>query len=338
MDKVKYVMVCCVIPAYKARRTICEVVRSALRFVDAVVVVDDACPEGCAEAVAAEYAGDQRVTLLRREQNGGVGAAMKTGIARCLQMDASVIVKLDADGQMDPGFIPGMVECFEADPGLAYVKGNRFVHPSVLSEMPRARLFGNAGLTLLVKFASGYWNILDPTNGFVAFNGRLLGQIPWERFADSYFFECSVLCQLGMRQAAIGELEMPSIYGTQHQSSLSIRRVLFEFPPKLFRMFMRRIFLQYFLFDINLGSIYLFFGAVLTLLGTAFGTFKWIQSVHTGEPRTTGTVMLAVLPIMVGAQLLLNALMYDVQFAPKTVREFGTRAKEGVALVRSRLG
>ena len=39
-------MICCVVPAYKARRTICDVVRSALPYADAVIVVDDGCPEG----------------------------------------------------------------------------------------------------------------------------------------------------------------------------------------------------------------------------------------------------------------------------------------------------
>lgn len=337
MDKLKR-MVCCVIPAYNAGNTICEVVRAASHFVDMVVVVDDACPQGSGRLAQAEFAGNPRVVVLIRERNGGVGAAMKTGIARCIELNATVIVKLDADGQMDPAFIPAMVECFQADPDLAYVKGNRFVHPSVLSKMPRARLFGNAGLTLLVKFASGYWNMLDPTNGFLAFNGRMISQFAWEEFADSYFFECSVLGQLGLRQAPIGELQMPSIYGADQQSSLSIRRVLFEFPPKLLRMFLRRIVLQYFLFDINLGSVYLFFGSILMLAGTAFGIAKWIQTLHTGEPRTTGTVMFAALPIMIGVQMLLNALMYDVQFAPKAVREFGTRAKEAVVVRQRRLG
>lgn len=320
-------MVCCVIPAYKASRTICKVVRSALAVVDIVIVVDDKCPNDSAGAVEAEFAGNPRVIVIRRDRNGGVGAAVKTGLAKCLEMNASIAVKLDADGQMDPSYIPSIVACFQNDPALAYVKGNRFVNAAVLKRMPRVRLIGNAILSLLVKFASGYWNLLDPTNGYTAFNCAHLENVSLDEFADSYFFEISVLGELGLRQAAIGEMEMTAVYGDE-QSSLSIRRVLWEFPPKLLRMFWRRILLQYFLFDVNLGSLYLLFGTLLMAGGFAGGIAEWIQTHVSGEPRTTGSVMLVVLPALIGVQLILNALMYDVQFAPKTAREFGTRAKE----------
>ncbi len=126
--------------------------------------------------------------------------------------------------------------------------------PSSL-RMPRRRLFGNAVLSILAKFASGYWNVIDPTNGYIAFNAALLALLPWQSFADSYFFEISVLCELGLKRLPILELEMPTIY-TGARSSLSIPAVLGEFPPKLFRLMLRRIMLQYFIFDVNLGSIY----------------------------------------------------------------------------------
>ena len=70
-------MVCCVIPTYKARATVCDVVRKALRYVDAVIVVDDACPQGSAEAVVDAFRGHPSVHVIRRAKNGGVGAATK---------------------------------------------------------------------------------------------------------------------------------------------------------------------------------------------------------------------------------------------------------------------
>jgi len=329
-------MICCVIPAYRARATVCDVVCSTLEYVDMVIVVDDACPQRSGMLVEETFAHDKRVRVLRRQQNGGVGAAMKSGLAVCAELEADVIVKLDADGQMDPRFIPAIARCFRDDPSLAYVKGNRFVNASVLERMPKMRLFGNAALSLLVKFASGYWNLLDPTNGYVAFNGRALPYLEWQSFADSYFFEISVLGELGLRQAAIGELEMPAVYG-EARSSLSIRRVLAEFPPKLFRMTFRRLILQYFLFDVNLGSIYILLGTLLSLFGLAFGGYEWWQTFSSGHPRAVGTIMLVAVTSLIGVQLLLNALLYDVQFAPKTSREFGTRAKEKSHFLQGRM-
>jgi dolichol-phosphate mannosyltransferase len=310
----------CVIPAYRAASTVVQVVAQALEYADRVVVVDDACPEGSGALVEETYRGSDVVQVVRRERNGGVGAAMKSGIAVALERGADVIVKLDADGQMDPAFIPVIRDAFAADASLVCVKGNRFFDSSVLRYMPKRRLFGNSVLSLLAKFASGYWNIIDPTNGYLAFNANLLALLPWRSFADSYFFEISVLCELGLRRLPILELEMPTIYNGA-RSSLSIPRILWDFPFKLLRLIARRVALQYFLFDVNLGSLYLVLGSLLMFGGTAWSVYQWILSVITHVDRSTGTVMLGVLPFLMGFQLLLNALMFDVQFAQRTAHE-----------------
>ncbi|HEY0613990.1 MAG TPA: glycosyltransferase family 2 protein [Candidatus Elarobacter sp.] len=312
------------IPAYRAGESVCAVVEDVLRYCDLVVVVDDACPQHSGDRVERAFEGNDAVRVVRHQTNGGVGRAMKSGFAECVRLGASVVIKIDADGQMDTRYIPRCLELFEADPDLIYVKGNRFASTDVLRRMPRLRLFGNAVLSLLVKFSSGYWNLLDPTNGFIAFNGFALAEMDLEQFADSYFFEISVLCALGLKNAHIAELEMHTIYGDEH-SSLSIRKVVLEFPPKLFALFMRRILLRYFVFDVNLGTLYLLFGVLLSAGALALGTYEWVQTAQTGRARTAGTIMLVVLPALVGIQLFLNALLYDVQFAPRSEHVFSLR-------------
>jgi dolichol-phosphate mannosyltransferase len=310
----------CVIPAYRASGSVVRVVAEALEHANLVVVVDDACPEHSGAIVEQAYRGADAVHVIARESNGGVGAAVKTGIAYALERGADVIVKLDADGQMDASFIPVIRDLLAADPSLVCVKGNRFFDSSALEHMPKTRLLGNSALSLLAKFASGYWNIIDPTNGYLAFNAGLLALLPWRKFDDSYFFEISVLCELGLRRLPLLELEMPAIYSGA-RSSLSIPRVLWDFPFKLVRLTLRRILLQYFVFDVNLGSIYLLLGVLLMLGGAAWGGYQWALSLITRVDRSTGTVMLAVLPFLMGFQLILNALMYDVQFAQRTAHE-----------------
>lgn len=320
------VTIYCVIPAYRARETVVDVVSQALACADVVVVVDDACPEQSGAAVTQAFPGSERVRVIQRERNGGVGAAMKTGIAYAIERGADIAVKIDADGQMDCSFIPLIAELFEEDPSLVCIKGNRFFDASVLKLMPKGRLFGNAILSLGAKCASGYWNVIDPTNGYLAFNLPLLQLIPWRSFADSYFFELSVLCEFGLRRLPLLELEMPTIY-TSAPSSLSIPRVAFEFPPKLLRLTLRRIMLQYFLFDINLVTVYLVAGLLLACFGGIFGGYEWFESNLTGIPRPIGTVMLAALPFLMGFQLLLAGAMYDVQFAQKTSHELLANAR-----------
>ena len=113
----------CVIPAYRAAASIVDVVVRALAFASDVVVVDDGCPEGSGAVARDAFSSAGNVHILQRERNGGVGAAMKTGIAFCIERGADTIVKLDADGQMDPAFIPAIDAAFESDPTLVCVKG-----------------------------------------------------------------------------------------------------------------------------------------------------------------------------------------------------------------------
>ncbi len=111
---------------------------------------------------------------------------------------------------------------------------------------------------------------------------------------------------------------MPARYSGE-VSSLSIRRATLEFPYQLARGLFRRIWLQYFVLDFSLGSLYFVVGTLMGLFGTAWGVYFWNKSILTGVPASTGTVMIAVLPVILGFQLLLQAIAYDIQNVPKNV-------------------
>ncbi len=218
---------CCIIPTYRERETICDVVRGALRYVDLVIVVDDACPDASGDLVKQTFRAHPSVQVIQRPKNGGVGAATKTGLERALDLAMDVIVKIYSDGQINTSYIPSIIELFVADPNLAFVKGNRFFDSRVSA---RCRPSGSSATrfsSLFSKFASGYWNVLDPTNGYLAFNGRLLPAVNWNGFADCYFFEISVLCEFRLKHAAIAEMEMETIYGDDP--------VLFRSPGRFLR-------------------------------------------------------------------------------------------------------
>src|SRR5947207_6669492 len=131
-----------VIPCYRVRRYILDVIRGIGPHVSAIFVVDDACPEQTAALIRQECT-DGRVKVLTHAENQGVGGAMITGYKAALADGADVIVKIDGAGQMDPALIPRFIRPIvggDAD----YTKGNRFYDLAFLSAMPRARLFGNA--------------------------------------------------------------------------------------------------------------------------------------------------------------------------------------------------
>jgi glycosyltransferase involved in cell wall biosynthesis len=277
-----------------------------------VVVVDDAGRDGTGDAVRAVR--DPRVVLVEHEQNEGVGGAMLSGYRRAADLGAEVIAKMDADGQMDPAYLVQLITPIvvgEAD----YTKGNRFLHARELRDMPSRRRFGNAGLSFMTKLASGYWGIFDPTNGYTAIHASLvplLGAVP---IARRFFFESSVLLNLSLLRAVVRDVYIPARYGNAG-SHLSESRAALQFPLELFRGFLRRVWLQYFVRDFTPVSLYIVFGLLLTVFGAIWGAWHWAISFQTNVAATTGTVMIAVLPIIVGVQLLLQALTLDIQSAP----------------------
>lgn len=303
-----------VIPCYRVRDQILDVLAGIGPEVGSIYCVDDACPEKSGTLVEATCT-DPRVRVLRRDANGGVGAATLTGYYAAVLEGADVIVKLDGDGQMDPSLIRRFSEPIlqgKSD----YVKGNRFFELEAHEGMPGLRLFGNAVLSFLNKLSSGYWNIFDPTNGYTAIDGAVARRILSRSVAKRYFFESDMLFHLYLLRAVVTDMPMRARYGSE-RSNLRIGRILLPFLVQHSRNVVRRIAIQYFLRDFSLASIEFVFGCFVFLFGATFGLAQWALSVASQEPATAGTVMLAALPVIVGVQLILNAVNYDIQNVPR---------------------
>ena len=194
-------MIAVVIPCYRVKSRILDVVSGIGPECQAIYVVDDGCPEGSGDHVEAECR-DPRVHVLRHERNQGVGAATLTGYQAALDGGAAVIVKLDGDGQMDPTWIPRLVRPIQ-DGEADYVKGNRFFDLGDLGAMPRARVLGNSLLSFASKLSSGYWNVFDPTNGFTAIHAAVARRLPLAKLSKGYFFESDLLFRLGILRAVV---------------------------------------------------------------------------------------------------------------------------------------
>jgi len=303
-----------IIPAYKAEKHIQKVLASIPPLVSLIFVVDDCSPDRTGELVRA--CTDQRVSLVTHEKNQGVGGAVITGYAKAAEAGAQIIIKMDSDNQMDPDFLIPLIAPIlkqEAD----YTKGNRFLHTENLRSMPFVRRVGNAGLSFLTKAASGYWNVFDPTNGYTAIHASILPLLNKSRLHRRYFFESSLLIELGMIRAVVQDVAIPAVYKDE-DSALSEWKALLEFPWRLMAGFLRRLITQYFVRDFGIFSIMLVLGLIFSLFGLLFGLYHWYLSSITGVVASTGTVMIAVLPLILGAQLLIQSLIVDMQNVPST--------------------
>jgi len=284
-------------------------------FVDWIIVVDDASPDRLDEVI--KELDDPRLIYLRHDNNEGVGGAMLTGFKKGLELKTDFVAKIDADGQMDPRFLGCFVAAalkYDCD----YVKGNRFGHIEELKNMPRLRRYGNTCLSFLTKFASGYWNIFDPQNGYVMISRSMLRRLDLTRIDKSYFFENSMLINLNILRGRIVEIYFPSSYGNE-MSSMKLSRIVWSFPGKLFKGFLYRVYQKY-VFR-SLSPFFLLFasGTLSLIFGALWGLYSWWWHASHDISTPTGTVMIAILPIIVGIMFILQALVMDIQEAGPSI-------------------
>ena len=303
-----------VIPCFRVRRHIMDVIARIGSEVAAIYVVDDCCPEESGNLVSAQCT-DPRVQVVFHTKNLGVGGAVITGYQSAIADGHEILVKVDGDGQMDPRLLPAFVSPLiagEAD----YSKGNRFYHLEEIHNMPFIRLFGNAALSFMSKISTGYWNIFDPTNGYTAIHAKVASHLPMAEISKRYFFETDMLFRLNTLRAAVIDIPMDAVYGDE-ESNLRITKILPEFLGKHLKNTIKRIFYNYYLRDMSVASLQLPTGIFLTGFGSIFGVAHWIQSSTISVPSPAGTVMLAALPVIAGMHLLLAFIASDIANQPQ---------------------
>ena len=318
METQKYsaIKIAVVIPFYNASNEILLVISKLPDYIHSVIIVDDQSPTPLPKADIEKLAPSKAgVYFLENTINLGVGGATKRGFEKAIGIGAEIIIKVDADDQMDLAYLPDLLDPLIANK-CDVAKGNRFRDLKALRAMPLIRRIGNLGLSFLIKAATGYWHNFDPTNGFLALKADVVKKLNFNNLANRYYFETSLLSQLYFEKAAIKDIAMPAIYG-EEKSSMKIWQMPFVFGARLTNTFIKRIVKEYFLYDFNIGSVYLLFGFPLFMFGIIFGIIEWIYyaSINTFAP--TGTIMIVTLSIILGFQLILQAIQYDIINAPK---------------------
>ncbi len=301
-----------VIPCYRVRAHILDVVAKTPPWVEGIVCVDDACPEHTGDFLDAN-AKDPRVAVVRLAKNQGVGGATLAGYAEAVRRGGRILVKVDGDDQMDLGYMSQLVAPIllgEAD----YAKGNRFTSVSHLRAMPAVRVFGNAALSFAAKLSTGYWNIFDPTNGYTAIEATVANLVMQKRVSRRFFFETDLLYHLGTLRAVVRDVPMPARYAGE-VSNLRIGAIVGPFALKHLRNFVQRVLGQYFVREFNAASLELVFGLFGILFGLGYAA-HYVATRVPGQVASAGVVMAAALPIILGAQFLLQAINFDVLNAP----------------------
>lgn len=305
-----------IIPYYNAQHFILNVVTKAAAFSDTIIIVDDHSPQPLPHGLTEQF---PQVILLKTPKNLGVGGATKVGFKAATRLaHIEAVIKLDADDQMDTSYIPALSEAV-LNGEYALAKGNRFRDFEALKSMPIARRLGNLFLSFLSKIATGYWNCFDFNNGYLCISSETLQALDFSKISNNYFFETSLISELYFQRGKIKEIGMPAIYGDE-ESNMKIFKMPFLFSINLAKKYIARMWKGYLMYDFNIGSVYILLGWPLFLCGVIYGGYNWYYYASKGEFTPVGTIMISALLTIVGFQLLLQALQFDMQNNPNNDR------------------
>jgi glycosyltransferase involved in cell wall biosynthesis len=300
------------VPAFNEVAHVGTVVSTMPDLVDHIIVVDDCSTDGTSEAALAS--GDPRVILIRHDSNQGLGATLIDAHKEAMRIEADISVVMAGDAQMDPYYLPALLDPIIED-GYDFTKGNRFFSSVSWKGMPKHRVFGNIVLTFLTKLATGYWDIFDPQNGYTAISREAQLGVDWDTVARDYSFENDVLAQLGLSDCRVKDVHIPAVYG-EEVSDIKLHAVIPSMLRTLRRAFWRRIFQKYVVASFSPVALFMFFGMLLLVWAFVFGVWVVMQKIG-GTSPSTATVMLVVIPFLMSFELLLASLVLDIINSPK---------------------
>lgn len=302
-----------VIPAYNVGGRILNLLARFDDSVSWIFVVDDRCPATTGAWVRANVV-DPRVRVILNECNLGVGGATAVGFRAAFEVGAEIIVKVDGDGQHRPEWVPELVAPI-ARGDADMVKGNRFVNlRDCLRSMPPCRFCCNIAHSVFSKPVTGYWNLFDPANGFLAIHRKIVGHLPWGKIDNGYFFETDLLFHVGMLKAKVVEVPVDPVYADGMVSGVKLWREALPFGLKSFRNLVKRVAHSYFSrAGFGLPSVFLMLGCVAVLFPAFFGLWHLMTS---EEPAMARMFTLAGLPILAGMLMLARFLHHDLSRRP----------------------
>jgi len=281
--------ICIVVPCHNEERNLPTVIRTIPDYCDAIVVVDDVSSDNTIAVAEREREADPRVVIVRHAVNQGVGGAIASGYewARDNGMDAAVVMAGDA--QMDPAELPALLAPCLRD-GVNYVKGNRLVYQQSRHIIPGIRFFGNSVLSLMTKFASGYWHVSDSQCGYTVVDKKVLALIDWQKMYKRYGQPNDLLVSLNIQNFTVKDVPVRPIYGVGEVSGIKIKRVIFTISRVLIKRGLERLFLKYVVYDFNPLIFFFLFGLFTALLSVLFFISLIVKWVAIGEAPVLSTL------------------------------------------------
>ncbi len=286
-------------PALNEGQTIHEVLKSVPKSLDAVSLIELlVINDGSSDNTDSE-ATKAGATVINHNYNKGVGSAFQTAVNYALEINADVLVSIDADGQFDVLQIAEMIAPILNNKS-DFCIGNRFNNGRP-DRMPKIKFWGNKRISKIVSFVSRT-KIQDASCGFRAYSKDCLLNLNLD---GSFTYTHETILDLANKGYRVAQIPVKVEYfdGRVSRVANSLTKYAFKTSSIIFKCLKDYKPLQFFLFIA-------FFIFIIAIIFSGFVLIHWIQSGSITPYKSIGIIGLA----LVGMSLLLAvyALMADM--------------------------
>ena len=300
-----------VIPCYNEEKMITQTIKKIPEYIDHIIAVNDASTDntiGVLNKLKKQYS---KLIIVDNKVNQGVGGALIAGYDYAIKNTKTTAIGIVAgDDQFDSSYLKAMLDDF-IDQSADYVKASRFFHREAFKTMPKYRQFGNIFISLLTKFSTGYYSITDITNGCGWLRREIIEKVDFSIVEKRYDYETSMLTALSIANAKVIDHAVPAHYGDE-KSTIKLIPTAWRNLKAVWKGFWRRIYYKYVLYGFHPVALFLFTGMFFLIISLLLAIFLVYVNLFAHQSPTAGSVMLAVLPFILGIQLTLTALTIDV--------------------------
>jgi len=251
-----------IVPAYNEEILIGKTISSIPDIAEKIIVVNDCSTDKTKEILENLIKVNNKIQLINLEKNSGVGSAIVKGYEIAFEQGFDIGVVMPGDAQALPEDFNNLIDPV-LNNDIDYAKGNRLNYYGVSNIMPKHRFFGNSLLTILTKFATGYYHIMDPQMGYTALNLKLVPKLNLNKLIKRYGYPGHLLYLLNLIDAKVQDVDIIPHYG-EEKSGIK----LITFVPKLvyilIKLFLSRIFIKLLFKNTSPAGISYFF-AILNL-------------------------------------------------------------------------
>ena len=300
-----------IVPAFNESGLILDTLNGMPEFVDVIFVVDDGSTDNTLELIKKKRIDDPRIELIEHRDNKGLGQSLIDGYVASKNSDVDITAVMAGDNQMHPDDLHGLLDVI-IDQKYDYVKGNRLLHQDI-SSMPTYRFLGNSVLTILTKFATGYYSMMDPQCGYTAIRNLALKRLPIETMTKGYGYNADILCMLNILRFSVTDAEVRPVYGRE-KSKIKLRKYILRTSCQLIRLFFKRLWKRYVVRDFHpLVLFFAFaFSNMIFIIAPFTVRFFYFYFKFGEVPKTTMSIL--ILTLLITFQSILFAIWMDMDY------------------------